>query len=284
MGKTWRKQCDGTQCRDQTFFRAPSPANSGGDPFFNPPSAGDPELPDVQLQGKDDEKKDPLTEGLKTTAGQLGDNEAFKKWYEPRLDHLKLTLWDNLKPEEKAAMISFLGVNAAMFGAAFATNPQLRNTLSDVNIGKPLGWIPYSPVEGFKYKLPGAGKTATGFSADFTGKPYLDLWKNRPAYAPSGVTFGLDSSYDPKGGFNLTGGKFGLEFLNGGLTATGSVFNQSSISPYPMFVPGAPGMGPGTIMQEIPGVPDMKTGPGYKFMLNADLMKIPRFRRLLEGK
>jgi len=275
MGKRWHRKCEGAQCRDTTFFRTPAP---GGDPFFRSNSADAPTVQKQEASGTDEEKKDPLTEGLKTTGEKLAENESFKKWYEPRLASLKYTLWDKASPGEKAALIGFLGVNAGMAGLAFASDPKLRESLSGVNIGKPLGWIPYSPLEGFTYKLPGPGRTATEFSADFTFNPYLEAWKNRPGFIPSGATFGLESSFDPSGrGFNLTGGKFGLDFLGGGLKAEGRTFN--SLSPYPLLLQGRDGMPPAWLMQQYPGLPDMKTGAGFQFMLNADLLKLSPWLR-----
>lgn len=275
MGKIRRKNCEGTQCRDPAFFPAPQKAPVSGDTFFGAPAVQKQDAAPVA----EEEKKDPLTEGLKTTGEQLAENESFKKWYEPKLERLKYTLWDKASPADKAGMISFLAFNAGMGGLAFGMNAELRKSLSDVNIGKPLGWIPYSPIEGFKYKLPGAGKTETGLAADFTFNPYLEaLRKGRPNFPLTGATFGLESSYDPKGGFNLTGGKFGLDFFGGGLKAEGKTFN--SLSPYPMFVPGRDGMPGSTIMQQYPGLSDVKTGPGFQFMLNADLLKLfPNLRK-----
>lgn len=275
MGKRWRRRCDNPQCRDNNFFRSPAPAPAG-DPFFKPVFGGD--APVVQKQegagtGAEEEKKEPLTEGLKVAGEKLAENESFKKWYEPKLDRLKYTIWDKASPADKAAMITFLGIKAGAAGLAFASNPQLRQSLSGVNIGKPLGWIPYSPLEGFTYKLPGEEKKATEFSADFTLNPYLSkLQERRPGFFLSGANFGLESSYDPEKGFNFTGGKFGLDFLGGGLRAEGKTFN--SLSPYPFMVPGnGPGEPPRWIMNQTPGMPDMKT-PGYQFMLNADLLKL----------
>lgn len=276
--KLKRKPCDGAQCRDSTFFRSPVPA-PGGDAFFKPTAAAAADAPTVQKQdaspqGSDEEKKDPLPEGLKTAGEQLLKHEPFKKWYEPKLDWLKYTMWEKASPGEKAAMLSFFGVNVGMFGTAFAMNPQLRKSLSDVNIGAPLGLIPYSPIEGFKYKLPEPGKSAIGFSTDFTFNPYLELAQRRyPSFPWTGATLGLESQYDPAGGgFGLTGGKLGLDFFGGGLTAQGSIFTQSTISPYPMILQG-PDM-TGTLMKEIPGMPDMKTGPGWSVQLNVDVVKL----------
>jgi hypothetical protein len=274
MGKRRRRQVDSTQTRDATFFH-PVKAPAPGDPFFKPTAVADAPMlqkEDAPTAGTEEEKKDPLAEGLKTTVGKLAENDSFKKWYEPRLARLKYTLWDKASPAEKAGMLAFAGLNLGMLGAAFATNPQLRSTLSGANIGKPLGWIPYSPIDGFSYKLPGAGKSATEFSTDFTLNPYLDLWKGRPSYLPSGVTFGFDSSYDPKGGFNLTGGRFGLDFFGGALKAEGKTFN--SLSPYPMLMPGmGPGHEPTWNMNQTPGLPDQKVS-GFQFMLNADVLKL----------
>ena len=277
MGKWQRRQCDGTQCRDPTHFH-PARAPAGGDPFFKPVAAGPADAPAVQTQGAptaaDDEKKDPVAEGFKTVGSHLFEHEPLKKAIEPIGKQLKLTLWDNMKPAEKAAMLSFAGVNLGMAGAAFAANPQLCNSFSDVNIGKPLGWIPYSPIEGFKYQLPGAGKTATGLSADFTLNPYLELVHKRwPHFPLTGATLGLESSDDTAAKrFNLTGGKLGLDFFGGGLKAEGKTFNE--LSPYPQLNLGPDGMSSSWTMQELPGMPTMKTGLGYQFMLNADIMKL----------
>lgn len=274
MGKRRRRQVDSTQTRDATFF-APGKAPAPGDPFFKPTTAADAPLiqkEDAPTAGTEEEKKDPLAEGLKTTAGKLAENDSFKKWYEPKLARLKYTLWDKASPAEKAGMLTFAGLNLGMLGAAFASNPQLRETLSGVNIGAPLGLIPYSPVDEFSYKQPGPGKTATHFTTGFTLNPYLDAWKGRPSFMPSGASFGFESSYDPKGGFNLTGGKFGLDFFGGALKAEGKTFN--SLSPYPMLMPGmGPGYEPTWLMNQTPGMPDQKLS-GFQFMLNADMLKL----------
>lgn len=288
MGKFWRKRCEGNQCKDPTFF-GPSRAPAAGDPFFKSPAARAAHVTDVPGVQKEDapqpaekEKKNPLVEGLKTTGEKLAEHEPLKKWAEPKLDQLKLTLWDKLGPADKAAMLTFMGLNVGIGGAAFAASPQLRRTLSDVNIGKPLGWIPYSPIEGFKYKLPDPGKTATGLSADFTLNPYLELLrKKHPAFPLSGAKLGFDSSYDPRGGgYGLTGGKLGLDFFDGALKAEGKTFNE--LSPYPQWVPGREPGAPATgLMNEVPGMPATKRS-GAQFMLNADLMKlIPWFKKNL---
>ena len=99
-----RKICEATACRPSPFFRPAAQRSPAEAPFF----AG----PMLQRQGKDDEKKDPLVEGLKTTADKLSEHEAFKAWYEPKLNALKLTLWDKASPADKAAMLSFLGLMA----------------------------------------------------------------------------------------------------------------------------------------------------------------------------
>ena len=177
-------------------------------------------------------------------------------------------------------MMAFLGLNLGIAGTAFAASPQMRSVLSDVNIGKPLGWLPYSPIEGFKYKLPEQGKSEYGFSADFTLNPYLDLLRKQYSGLPlAGATFGLESSYDRTGkGVSLTGGKFGLDFFGGALKAEGKTFKE--LSPYPLLhrsdVPGEPAS---WVQQQYPGLPMIKE-PGFQFMLNADLLKLfPSWRK-----
>lgn len=226
------------------------------------------------------EEKDPMVEGLKTTGEQLLKLPKFKAWYEPKLDLLKQRLWEQQPSEAKAAMITYGGVNLALAGLVFALNPEVRELLSDVNIGKPLGWIPYSPIEGFKYKLPEAGESAYGFSADFTLNPYLELLREHHPQVPvTGATFGLETAYTPGQGLSVTGGKFGLEFLSGGLKAEGKTFTE--LSPYPMIIPGAgPLEQPSMLMQSVPGLPSKKT-PGFQVMISADLYKLfPGFANL----
>jgi hypothetical protein len=248
------------------FFQAAQPDAPAGSAFFG--------APDIQRQeSKEEEKKDPVTEGLKTTGEQLAAHEPFKQWYEPKLQGLKYTLWDKASPADKAAMLTFLGLNLGTAATAFALNPQLRQSLSGVNIGKPLGWIPYSPVEGFKYTLPDKGKPNYGFGADMTLNPYLAaIRKEHPGMPLTGATFGVESEYDPaRKGLSLTGGKFGLEFFGGGLKAEGKTFKD--LSPYPQMSPGAPGMPGSMLMQDVPGMPKIDR-PGYQFTVNADLLKL----------
>ncbi|NEQ45464.1 MAG: hypothetical protein F6K00_18755 [Leptolyngbya sp. SIOISBB] len=219
-------------------------------------------------------EKDPLVEGLKITGARLLKEPKFKAWYKPRLSLLKQNLWEERPSEEKAALITFGGVNLALAGLVFALNPEMRELLSGANIGTPLGWLPYSPVEGFKYKLPKPGESQYGFSGEFTLNPYLGLLRDRyPNFPLSGAKFGLDTAYTPGQGLSLTGGKFGLEFLGGGLKAEGKSFTK--ISPYPLLIPGAdPLAPPSTLMQSVPGLPPLHTGPGFQVMLSADLYKL----------
>jgi hypothetical protein len=249
---------------------------SGRDPFFKSVSATD--GPILQRQeapaGSDEEEKEPVTEGLKLTAEKLGEHEPFKKWTELKLQQLKFALWDQLSSTDKAVVLGSLGINVGLGATMFALNPEMRQALSDVNIGKPLGAIPWSPIEGFKYKLPAPGKSALGFSADFTLNPYLEaLQKARPGFPLTGATFGLESSYDPAHkSFGITGGKFGLDLFGGGLKAEGKTVHE--VSPYPQYIPGREGMPGGLLMQSYPALPMIKTGPGFQFMLNADILTL----------
>jgi hypothetical protein len=269
-----RKICEAAPCRPSPFFRPSVQRTAAGAPFFQGPML-------QRQESKEEEKKDPLTEGLKTTGEQLAEHKPFKDWYEPKLKYLKYTLWDKASPADKAAMLTFLGLNLGTAATAFAVDPKIRAALSGMNIGKPLGWIPYSPVEGFKYTLPEPGTSAYGFSADLTLSPYLDLLRKKHPHLPlTGATFGLESAYDPAGkGFSLTGGRFGLDFFGGALKAEGKTFKD--LSPYPLLLPGrepgAPGSWP---MQEVPGMPQIGR-PGYQFTINADLLKLfPQFQRV----
>jgi hypothetical protein len=270
-----RKNCDGALYRRSPFFRPAALRPAAGAPFFQGP------IVQRQESAKEEEKKDPVLEGIKTTGENLAEHKPFKDWFEPKLEFLKYTVWDKASPADKAAMLTYLGLNLGTAAAAFALDPKIQATLSGVNVGKPLGWIPYSPIEGFEYTLPEQGKPAYGFSADFTLNPYLEmLRKKRPNLPLTGATFGLESSYDLTGkGFSLTGGKAGLEFFSGGLKAEGKTFKD--LSPYPLLYRGAhPGDLPATVMQQVPGLPQVG-GPGYQFTINADLLKLfPQLQRV----
>jgi hypothetical protein len=263
-------------CRPSPFFRPAVRRSAADDPFFQDPMVQRQESP------KEEEKKDPLTEGLKTTGENLAEHKPFKDWYEPKLEGLKYTLWDAASPADKAAILTYLGLNLGTAAVAFSLDPRIRAALSGVNVGKPLGWIPYSPIKGFTYTLPEPGKSAYGFSADFTLSAYLDMLRKKSPHLPlTNATFGLESAYDPAGkGPSLTGGKFGLDFFGGGLKAEGKTFKD--LSPYPLLLPGTQPGEPGAwLMQEVPGLPKINR-PGYQFTINADLLKLfPQLRRVL---
>ena len=221
-----------------------------------------------------EQEKDPVSEGLKKTGSQLLKNPQFKLWYKPRLDMLKDTLWESRPLEEKAAILGYGALSLGTAGLAFSQSPEFRELLSGVNIGAPLGWIPYSPIKGFKYKLPKEGKQDYGFSAEFTLDPYLKLLSERyPGQPWTGASFGLDTAYTPGQGLSVTGGKFGLGFWGGALKAEGKTFKE--ISAYPQYLPGnMPGMPPTALMHSVPGLPPLHQGPGFQVMLTLDFAKL----------
>ncbi|MEM9594560.1 MAG: hypothetical protein AAGD06_09860 [Acidobacteriota bacterium] len=221
---------------------------------------------------KDSEDKDPLLDGLKLTGEKALEDPEVEAFVDDKIDDLKKE-WEKLPPADQAALISYGAVNLGLAGLAFGLNPQFRSLLSDVNIGKPLSWIPYVPIEGFKYKLPEKDLEGLGLSFDFTLNPYLELLrKKRPSFALSGLTFGFDTSLG-EGGASLTGGRFGLDFLDGGLKLQGKSFKE--LSPYPILQPGSTPWDPSwTLMQSYPGLPPLHDGPGFEVMIKADMLKL----------
>jgi hypothetical protein len=221
-----------------------------------------------------EEEKDPVSEGLKKTGSQLLKNPQFKLWYKPKLELLKDTLWESRTSEEQAAIITYGALSLGTAGLAFSQSPEFRELLSGVNIGAPLGWIPYSPIKGFKYKLPKEGKSDYGFSAEFTLDPYLKLLSERyPGQPWTGASFGLDTAYTPGQGVSVTGGKFGLGFWGGALKAEGKTFKE--LSAYPQYMPGdMPGTPPAWLMHSVPELPPLHKGPGFQFMLTLDFAKL----------
>lgn len=281
--KTWKQHKTANRAPHQVMFRPIQNSQRGyaPRPFFSAAphrilqlTVNQPMVQHQEAVGAKPEEKDPVMEGLKTTGEKLLEYPKFKAWYEPKLDFLKKRLWEERPSDEKAALLTFGGINLALAGLVYALNPEVQELLSDVNVGKPLGWIPYSPVEGFKYKLPEPSKSTYGFSSDFTFSPYLEaLRKHYPGVPLTGASFGLDTAYTPGQGMSVTGGRFGLEFLGGGVKAEGTSFTE--LSPYPRFQP-APGplQSPLTQMQSFPNAPSLKTGPGFQMMLSTDLTKL----------
>ncbi|MEK6749784.1 MAG: hypothetical protein AABY83_11335 [Pseudomonadota bacterium] len=270
-----RKQTIVNGHRPQPMFRPHQTVGHrvGDERFFTP-------VPNIQRQdepaaGTPTPAPDPMIEGLKITGERLLQLPAFRSWYEPRLDRLRLRLWDEQPSDAKAALITFVGVNVALAGLVFALNPEIREMLSGTNIGAPLGWIPYSPVSRFRYTLPAEGSTTYGFGADFTLNPYLTAIRERhPGMPLSSATLSLESGYNPEsGGFSVTGGRVGLGFLGGGLNVEGRTF--TSLSPYPQMVPSpTPGEPPMTLMQSVPGEPPLQTGSGFQISVSADLLQL----------
>ena len=131
MGTLTRKICNSTRCRRLPFFRTASHYGSADEAFFQEP------FTQHEANG-DDEQKDPLTEGLKTTGERVLEHKPFKEWYDPKLHQVELTLRDAASPADKAAMAAFLGLNLGTTATASALDPKIRAALSDVNVGKPV--------------------------------------------------------------------------------------------------------------------------------------------------
>ncbi len=222
----------------------------------------------IRRQEKKEDKKDPLAGGLKITGEQALKKPEVKAFYELQLKSLK-KLWEEQSAEGQGVLIGFAGLNLGLAVIAWALNPELRGLLSGADVGKPLSWIPYSPIGGFTYKLPEGGKSAFGFSADFSLNPYLELWRKKSPQVPlTSLTFGLTGE-----GSSVTGGEVDMGFFGGGLKLGAKTFKERS--PYPVPVPGsAPGEPPTTLKQGIPGLPSRQTGPAFEVMVTADMLKL----------
>jgi hypothetical protein len=70
----------------------------------------------------------------------------------------------------------------------------------------------------------------------------------------------------------LSSGNFGLDFFR--RRAEGGRQDLQLAESYKVLMHGRDGMPPSWLMQETPGMPDRQTGPGFQFMLNADLLKL----------
>ena len=87
-----RKICDSVPCRESPFFR---PLVRGGmqSGFFQPRAMGSP-----------DKHAEP---------------QAFKDWYEPKVEHMEYSLWDRTLTGDHAATLSYLGLNLGTSPTAF---------------------------------------------------------------------------------------------------------------------------------------------------------------------
>lgn len=276
--------------RPPPFFRPTptsviTPTMAASSPVIQRQETAEPEAAEAETASE----KSPLMEGLKTVGAQAMKIPQFKAWFEPQKELFKQLLWEERPSDEKAALITFGGVNLGLAGLVIALNPNIRETLLQewlpgANVGAPLGAIPYSPIEGFKYRLPKPGQSAYGFSGDFTLDPYLDLLHRRYPNLPQlDASFGLDTTYTPGQGLAATGGRFSLGLFGGGIKAQGKSFTE--LSPYPTLIPGATPFEPSSmLMQSVPGLPPLQTGPGFQFMLSVDLVKLgttfPRLKAL----
>src|SRR3954447_26150382 len=105
MRMSKRKICDAMPCQPSPFLWPTVQRSAAEAPFSQGPMVQRQESP------KEEEKKDPFTEGLKTTGENLAEHKPFKDWCEPKLEDLKYTLLDKASPADKAAIPAYLGLN-----------------------------------------------------------------------------------------------------------------------------------------------------------------------------
>jgi hypothetical protein len=235
----------------------------------------------IQRQEKKEEEPEDKTGeviggGLGTVASQAMEYEPFKLWLDANLlNYLKNTFWEERSGEEKAVIVTQGILTAGLFSASFV-DPNMRKTFSDVDLGAALSWIPYNPIGGFKYKLPGKISPNYQFNLELQGDDYLDLLRESyPRIPQLGLTFGLSSQYSKQEGFSVTGGSIEMK-IGAGIVNLKGFINQP-VSPYPILIPPSEPGGPYSwLMQELPGIDEELWPKGTGLMIQVNVMRIPQ--------
>jgi len=96
-----RKICDSLPCREESPFFRPLVRPEGPDTAF------------FQVPAK-----------RRSSPEKLDEYKPFTDWYEPKLEHLKYALWDPALRQDRAAMLTYLGLNLGTSPTGFAPIPK----------------------------------------------------------------------------------------------------------------------------------------------------------------
>lgn len=220
---------------------------------------------------KEDDPGKVLKDGAGVVMEQLGENEEFTKLKDEKTAELKKKLWDDQPMEYKAGIVGFSLGTLGILGSAFASDPGFRSEtikfMDGKNLLMPLSLLPYHeyfPMSSFKYSLPAETGAPMKFDTEFELTPFLDLIRKKWKFPKTELSFGLDSEYSDKGGFDVTGGTAKIKFLSGVIKIEG-LFNHD-LPTLPMLVSGQ-GQPPVWMMKSFPGQPEEK---GTAVMLYID--------------
>lgn len=250
-----------------------------------PREEGAPAAPEVGDAGE------VIAEGLQTVAEQARDNNpAVKTVVIEPLKREARRRWGQLSAGEQGTVIGFGAGSAGLALGALLSDPSGREMLSGLNLGAPLGLIPYVPLTAFRYTLPtataGPGRFLR-FTTSFSGDQYLGhLREAHPGIPPLSLSFGMEWGYDAAtDDLTVLGGQASLGIMSG-ITLSGGTFTRPP-APREIAV-GAEGQVVET-RQRLPAAPAGPERPGWQVMLSLDLLRLdrsalpPGVRRVIEA-
>ncbi len=229
--------------------------------------------------------------GLQTVAEQARDNNpAIKTAVVEPLKREARRRWGQLSSGEQGAVIGFGAATAGLALGALLADPSGREVLSGVNLGAPLGLIPYVPLTEFRYTLPTASEgpgRLLRFNTGFSGDQYLDLLREaHPGIPPLSLSFGLEWGYDAAtDDLTVLGGQARIGIMSG-ITLSGGTFARP---PAPREIALGPEGQTVETRQRLPGSPAGPERPGWQVMLSVDLLRLdrsalpPPLRRFVEA-
>jgi hypothetical protein len=234
--------------------------------------------PVVQLDGPDppleeakkEDAADAVSGGLKTVAEQAAKNEALKAYGVSLARRYALPIWSGMTDPEKGAVIGWGATVVGVGLGAMLSDPQGRQTLSGVNLGAPIGLVPYATLSGFSFDLPKSKTDPFALHFSFKGDDLLDLAHDKAGLPKMSLSFDFAMSIAPDGKVTMP---FALANF-GVLPGVGLAAGWGVSTDFPPIAPGPAGapMGP-TVSYPKPAQPAPPGGVAVFF--SVDLLKAP---------
>ncbi len=224
----------------------------------------------AEAKKEEEEKPDPVTEGLKTVAEKAKDNEKVKKVI---LDPLKKKAegeWGKLSGGEKGAVISFGAVTYGLGLGSLLSSPEGRELLSGTNLIPWTSFVPYATLSEFSFTLAEKDKPLKlKFGLDATD--LLKLGQEKFSWMPKmSLKLDLGLDIDPlTDNVSLSGLNANFTIFEGFNLKAGTGIG---LPPYRESYTGPDGQTI-TSMKSVPGFED-KTPKGTGFMFTVDLAKL----------
>jgi hypothetical protein len=148
--------------------------------------------PDVPLkEAKKEDAKDAIGGGLKEAADQFTKDDKIKDLGTGLLKTYAEPIWTGASTPDKIALVAGgLGL-AGIPLAALASNPNGRQVLSGVPLGKALSLVPYAVIDDGKFDLPKAPTDPLLIHVTLKADDYLDLLRKKYDFLPK-MTFSYE--------------------------------------------------------------------------------------------